>query len=768
MTRVQTQYQGRGEQTQAVQSQTLQPVQARYGEPQSGAYQLAKALGALDTSQLKQSLSGVDAAQHIEARQQAEKFANSITVDELGKRVKSGEMLPSNSPAFMGALQHIYGENTQQNFERDTFSKIQTGELSFGSQEEMDAYLTKGRNDSLEGQSKYAIAGFDKGYGSFREKAITANAKFMNDKAVERGLQESSDKLGNDVLKVTAPEFKGTPEDGAKVLLKSYKLLTGTSLLRDDARKEALNGILTNLAGSGHKDLAEAVLKQDVGDGVSVRAVIGEQRAVAITNAAQGQYDNAQRQRVDVELRPFLEQADKGELDEKKLADFAGQNEKYITTQTLHAITNGNRAAQDRLARANAQNTLLQTSEATEHAARQNVAAATASGTLAFLPQQKYLSHTGEEKTLDHDKVAAEVLTQQTSKWELPQQVEAWSKNDVENPEWAKEISGGAANVASVGWAYDGKNIGQLNPQGQKALDTFMKINATDPKYAEKLAKKDYQLLSDIQFMVQKGGFPNVNDAASMVNQATRGDIKSSDYGSMTKNVASAVDDVVNPGFWSARVSWWNGLFGNDQTNLTSMHADIRRRAELLVMSGQYKDAGAAVEATVKYLADPAVTTKVNNTLYYNKDMPTVPKGEDPGKLLERYIKEVPGKIAKDQKMSGDVRLEANKFGGFTAFVGGVPMMTPNGNVFVVQKQDISKWADMTVTSDINFRKEFADFKNRTSRELAKSPRKTMENGDNYVVNTLNTEEGYRKIIADGNQNKPVSELYKIYRPKNQ
>lgn len=701
MARVQVQYQGRGEQLQANAPTMITPVRARFDPNDSGAFQLAKALGALPVEQLGNQVRAVASAKMTEDRQAAEAYANSITVDELGKRIKDGSMLPSQSPAFIGALQHIYGENSQASLERDTLSKIQTGELKFTSPDEMEAYLVKGRNQALEGQSKYTIAGFDKGWNGFREKALNANTQVTNQASVERGIQEASDNLGNELLRVKDPSFKGDP---AAALVARYQLLRKTSLLRDNAAKEALSGVLASIAGSGDQALLDSFLNQKLDNGVTVKAVVGDVKSVTLQQHAEQQNDKAQRQRVDVELRPFLEQADKGELDGKKLEEFAAKNEKYVTTATLHAITSGNRAAQERALRELQRAQMVAAAERSESEADQVTRAAISNGNLAFLPQQKVVTPTGEVKDYDTKKAAQRILAEDVARTNMPlgKATEYWATNNVENPEWQKEIQAGASNVASVGWSYDGKNIGQLNPQGQKALETFMRINTTHPAYAEKLVGngKDYKAMSDIQFLMEKGGFPNVNDAAALVNQVARADIKESDYGTMSKAVKAAVDDIVDPHWYSGTVGWFNGLFGNSQVNLTSVAADVRRRSELLVMSGQVKDAQAAVKASVEYLANPAVTSKINNTLYFNKDLPSVPKGEDPAHWMERFIKEVPGKIATDQKISGDVRLEPNQSGGFTAWVGGQPLIDSKNQVVTYRKDEVSKWSSDALSAD--------------------------------------------------------------------
>jgi len=766
--RVQVQYQGRGEQTQAVAAENIRPIRARFDPNDSGAYQLAKAFGALPVEQLGQQASNIAAAHATEDRKAAEAYANSLTVDELGKRIKDGKMLPSQSPTFVAALQHIYGENTQAAFERDTLSKMQTGELRFNSPEEMDKYLTEHRNEALTGADKYTVAGYDKGYGTFREKALNANTQIINQQTVERGIQEASDNLGNEVLRVTQAGFQGDP---AQALVDRYQLLRKTSLLRDDAAKEALAGMLTSVATSGNQALTAGILDKKLDNGITVRAVLGDVKVASLLQHAEAQNDKSQRQRVDVELRPFYEQSRKGELDEAKLEEWAKTNERWVTTATLIGLTSSNQAAREQALRNLEKQRIEAAVTASEHGARQAVATAIAQNALPFLQQQQVLTTNGDMKNFDTKAAAQEIIADNVKRAGLSveQATQHWATNNVENPEWQKEIQAGASNIASVGWSYDGKNIGQLNPQGQKAIETFMRINATHPAYAEKLtgSSKDYRMLSDIQFLMERGGFPNVSDAAALVNQANRSGIERGDYGTMSASVKSAVDDVVNPGFWSGKVSWFQGLFGNDQTNLTSVSADIRRRAELLVMSGQVPDAAAAVQATVQYLANPAVTTRINNTLYFNKDLPSVPKGEDVGVLMGRFIKEVPEKLARDQQMSGDVRLEPNQSGGFTAWIGGVPLVDTSGQVKTYRKEEISQWIDGAVKGDrMNAiaEKNFSLWQKRVRDEFVKGlPKDSLPGRGQAVLSVLTARSTYDRFLKDGHANKPVKELKDIW-----
>jgi hypothetical protein len=769
MPRQQVSYTPTKTQTSPSQFSQAVPIAPRQEQPGGLGFQLAKALG-VHGDELAGSLNRLDQAQEENERKAAQAYANSITVEDLGKRIKDGSMLPSQSPAFHAALQHIYGENTANNIERDTLSKLSSGELKFNTQADLEKHLVDARNEALSGQSEYTTHGFDKGWTAMRERLSNAQAQVSNQEAVQRGIQESSDNLGNHLLEVSSPTFKGTKEDAAKSLVGRYQLLRKTSLLRDDAAKEALSNLLGNASAGGDKELVANLLDQKLDSGVTVKAVMGDILAESFKQRAEQAYDKGQHQRVDVEIRPFVEQADKGALDSKRFDAWITANEPYVTTATIHAITSANGDAIEHQRRELARGAALAAVANSEARATQMVRMAADQGTLAFLPQQQVLTKDGDSKDFNHKAAAIEYMAERTRGWPLDKQVVYWSTNGIENPEWQKQINAGISNLASVGWAHDGKNLGQLNEQGQAAVAIFAQVNMTNPAYAQALAgEKNYKTLSDIQFLVERGHL-SLSDAAARVNQAERIGLSSADYGSLVKKVDAAVNDVVDPHWYSGMSRTWGGWWGNDQVNLTSIKGDIRRMSELLVRTGQVPDAATAVQQTVEYLARPAITSRINNTVYFNKDLPTPPKGEPVDKLMERFIKEVPGKVAEGHKMStSELRLEPNQYGGFTAWHGGVPLIDDQGNVVQYTKTSVSQWMDSTVKADRSRAQadaQYGLFKERLNRELDKQQSDKMH-PDSFVaykrsvLTSVGSRESYDALVKEGLQEKPVTFLWK-------
>jgi hypothetical protein len=100
MPRVQTEYQPSRIGTQVVPVQTVQSAGAHYDPNASTALQLARALGAIDEHAIGTSLTNLQDARDLEEKQQASAYANSMTVEELGHQIKSGDLLPSKSPTL--------------------------------------------------------------------------------------------------------------------------------------------------------------------------------------------------------------------------------------------------------------------------------------------------------------------------------------------------------------------------------------------------------------------------------------------------------------------------------------------------------------------------------------------------------------------------------------------------------------------------------------------------------------------------------------------
>lgn len=699
MARVQNDYQRQGIGLQATPAPMIQTEQARFDPNADRAAQLLKALSTFDVSGIVNSTERLSKINEDKDKEEGQAYFNSKTLQEIGTEIKEGKILASRSPVFRATVEHMYGENTLDSFQRDTISKINAGELTFKSTQDMDAYLTENRNTLLKGASPFAVGGFDRGYGQIRQKFLDANAQKMNSDAITDGIQQAHDNVANILLDVTDPKFDGTPEQAAGILADRYTLLRKTQVLPKGADKEVLNGLVLKLADTGNKQLLDNFLNQKL-DGHSIAAVLGPDRALSFQNQAERKYDEVQRERIDVEIRKFTGDASKGNLNVGEFDAYTKSNEKYITTPVYDSIINNNLRQQEAIREENQKAALLLQSQASYNQANQIVGVALAGNNLAFLRNQftQVVKPNGEIGQLDVKKAAIDQLNQMTKDMPLSERIKKWSGNDIADPELEKEFSGLGSNLASIGWQSDGKPMGQFDPKWQSSIDKFITINKTNPAYAQKVAGSNYDTLSDIQFLTDGPPSMPISNAAAFVNQVKNSGITPGDSPGLAAKVNSAVDSVIRNG-----MSWDYGIgkaitlgflaSGNTEANVTEMRSTINRLATLYLKSGQVRDADSAVAAAADYLKKPEVTTRINGTIYFNKDLPHVPEGQDPSRSFEEFIKGVPGILASQQDLPADqVRLSRNSYGGYTAWVGNVPLTDHEGKRVEYSREFVGSW----------------------------------------------------------------------------
>lgn len=702
MARVQTQYAPRGTGLQQFATPQVQTVQAQFQTPQEDdATRLARALGVLNPQQITNSLSQIEDS----TRNDAVAYANSMTMDELGKKIRNGEVMPSQSPVFAATVQHIYGENYRSTLERDTLSKMASGELKFDTPQALDEYITKQRNEFLSGQSQYTTAGFDKGWNNFRTQAIAANTKINDHEATARGVQEASDNLGNVLLNVTSPTFGGGTSEQASALMQRYELLTATHLLRDDARKDALTNLLVRVAGSGNQALLNELLQKNLpNNGPSLGSFVGERHALTLQHTAEAAFDKAQRQRVDTEMAPFLRDAHSGNLDLKSFEQWRKDNEKYITSPTYESILMADQHAKEKQDKLNMQHELLMQAQRITLEAAQHASALVAARRGHEMPDIQVPTTEGTLKTIKGaDLVSAEVERRIAADPNMPfdEQVRLYANNSAKNKQWEADLGSAYVNIGEVGVDAQGKPVGQLLPPTLEALNKFSIINQVSTGYARELAGSDskYQLLTNLQAL-RESGVSDANLAASLVNQSERNIGKNIE--NINTRVNKAISDITNPGVFSGRF-WgevFSGEWGNGEKNLRVVQGAVRSLAKAYMSANVASNGEEAVKKAVEYYANPAVSTQINNTIYFNKDLPRVPDRQDQRYWFQRFINEEATKYLKDQGIkasASDIVLQP--------MLGGEPRYmlhlngTPLGHEFL--RRDVEAWITATDQKDI-------------------------------------------------------------------
>ncbi|MDP2263559.1 MAG: hypothetical protein Q8K24_10430 [Hydrogenophaga sp.] len=751
----------------------------------------------------------------------ARKYANSLTVDELGKAIKKGDMLASESPVFAATVQHVWGENRRAAFERDISTKLDTGEVTFDKPEDIDRYLTEYRNTELSGQSKYAVAGFDKGFAELRTKLMGATAK-LNDKAiVEQAATEAADSLGNVLNTVTASDFTGDDKARTAAIMDRYHLLRKTKVMPDAASRGALLEVITRAAASGKDTLVESLLNTELPDLGTVRSVLGEDKAATLQSKAITQRDGVERQRIDTEALPFYLTASEGTLNEDKLMAWgqSPENAKYISSATIASLIDRNRSAQAAAARERAAAAIQTQVAESEYEAQKAVEAAVAGGRLWEVQgnsNPQVLTQSGGTKAFDVKGYAAEYITRATKDLPFAQQVSVWSQNGLINPDWDNQLKAGLYNLATISVDAKGKPVGELNEAGVRAIKLFKELEAISPDAARRTAGDDaYGRFSDIGFLTAMGH--TESDAAAIAAARSAGatagspaykleskvlgrvadlldtpwmdwleNKRNASYDFVRRNNPIAIGNALAGGLQKARgheVPEWlksdpiASTQHNTTPNTSQVSAWVRRYATLLAHSGRVGSADEALEMAVGYLSKPEVSAKVNGTLYLRSELPTPPgEREDAAQWLGKFLDAVPKPQAREMGFAAsEVRLEFDERSRvYRAFVAGLPLTNPEGGLMVFTRGDISQWmreqhkAEMEATASAS---GYAAFKARINAEIP-----ALQRGNRYAIvqydKSLNGQGfnrailspgAYERIRKDGNHSLPLADLMRKY-----
>jgi hypothetical protein len=632
-------------------------VQARNDPRGSKGFALAEALGAAGPQ-----INEISKRVEDREREAAQSYANSMTAEDLNKMVREGKLPVSKSPLFVATVQNIAGQNIRDGIERQLFSDMEQGKISFATDAELDQELRRRRDEALAGGSSFEVAGFDKGWQQLRQKALDVNTRLNDKKAVEQGIQVATERLQNTTAKVTSPDAALTQDEQVGAILTDYDLLsnpkTGGQLLRDDARKTALDGVIFSLAKSGNVSLVKALIDSKLpNNGPTMFAYLGSNRATVLLDLAQNQFDRQVRER---------------ETTLKRQAD------QVVTEDAV--------------------------SRATEMVSMGRGPEVSSVG----LPSGSTL------KAEDLRATAVQKIIAADPEMTFADQILLHSRNNVENEVWKSSLRAAAINLNEITIDSNGKPVGTLSESTIKALDEFAVINQVAPAYAlQLLGEEKYEKLSDIQVLrdFTAGGDPN--KAAMFVNQAANNKIDPAQLGRITTNVQTVMDDLKDtPMFrdWLPNPKYFGEIFrgemGEGEKNLVPIEGKVRRLAKLLFLSGQAESPSAAVEMIGEYIKNPAVTTQINNTIYFNKDLPKVPPEESTrqAEWFERYMVDGIGKRLKENgfpfKM-GDLTLKPLEGGVGTYQVQlraqGIPSMDGRPGYHVVTRREIEAWIESEV-----------------------------------------------------------------------
>jgi hypothetical protein len=277
MARVQVDSRVRAEALQTIAAPRAQAVQERFDPRADRAYQLAEQLGAAQPLIDKEFQKASERAQ-----EQAARDAGAMGAEELGKKVKSGEMPVFKSPIYVATLKHIHGENGVEALKNEVHEGLKNGTLSFDTNEEMNAYISKRREEFLGGADRFTVTGFDKNLNQYRNQLSTLNTSIVSKRVAERAEAEVYDNFKN-IYNYASTDPNVTAEDRIALITERYKSYRRDGLLPSpEKQKEALGLIARVAAENKDRGFIERFMKADLGDGLTVEKALGPRGVQAI------------------------------------------------------------------------------------------------------------------------------------------------------------------------------------------------------------------------------------------------------------------------------------------------------------------------------------------------------------------------------------------------------------------------------------------------------------------------------------------------------
>ena len=696
-------------------SPNLQDTIVRNDVNDSKSYQLAKQLGANFDG--LNNLQRVAKANVIES---AQNTASSMSTDELAAKIKSGELHSTISPVYNAVLKNTHYANVASNLQRETLTKITTGELNFSDDadtakidpatgqpnlkwqsgnQKLESYLLEQRNNALGEADAYGIAGFDTHWNKFKKYAIDKNFETLANKQVEFGISTASEAVR---IAIAGDQ---TPDQLSNNFLAAYKKATLPSgaLLNDEARKKVLEGAAFEIAKSGNVANLNALFNTKLDSGLTVRMVLngkdgGKSTAGMEYTANTIAASNANRAQVDY-FKNLSEQS--VAKNNSTIAELVAQNRAFEVPVNMDKIN--------------------------------------PDGTQGLQPTTN---------------AVYSALSEKTKGMSLAGRIETFNLNGVEDKETKNVIQAGLNNLNSITYNDQGKPAGELNANFQKSFDAYLVAKAVDPAYATKLAGSEgSKTLEDVELLKQTMGM-DLNGAALIVAQARNNPT----YINGNDKIVKATDKVVS----DLNPSWFGRLFGADEItgNISNIRADVKRSAEVMIA------AGASVETTMNSLGEYVQknVVNVNGSLVYlrsvpaTKDTPQIIGGSVT--QIKRLISEVGTEVAVSQKFSPDeVQMSVSKDGNNFTFMAKNQLITkPNGMPLVLTKDQVTDWMNR-------------DFENYKFDKTLEPKRKELDMAlnDTYmggralkltpVDQYLASPSGYRKLYQAGLETKPINEL---------
>lgn len=632
-----------------LQTQSAGRVQVNTVAPTSNANKLLSALST-GGSAIAKGFSKLQETNNKEDEQAADAFFNSMTLEEIGKKVRNGELPPDASPVFTARVENNYGSNYLAQLQRDAEEKMANGEFSVDGKdptEAFDEYLTNSRNEFLQGASKYTTAGFDKRFSQVKVGLQGVLAKQATEERMMAAQGSVSETLVNLLGTAEKPDefgVAGVAEGTVGALVTEYRNQATQLNLSPANRKGVLTGLAQELVQRGDSAALTEFLETKLDNGISVGSVIGSKNPAMkrqLTSMAKEAERGKNRERAEYYHDIFTQQVENGELDIQEFKRIRPRFEPYMDFGDL---VNRNQARQSAMLKeANLrERSIAYTAsvqgfqDAAEAAVRQNLT----DGNVINQNDRVVTKPTGSSETLKwEDSVKAAI--DRNTEGNLESRARAYASFGFEDDFAKRELNQLSSNIFNT-----------VNPDGTlpetvvEKYELFKTYNATNPAYTKQLMGSNYEQLRDFDIFLKLGD--SNEQAASSLRLVQQSSMESADASSkaLAKSIDSRMTEITERGWID---NTYTRLFGSQAERDLYLGSDVaygqgeigaavRKRAKALLLSGQAGSADEAIQASFSGVLKSGAVVRANSQLYWREDLPSrLPEGIEPPEAMEVY-----------------------------------------------------------------------------------------------------------------------------------
>lgn len=327
MARTQVDSSVRAEALQTVATPRVQGAVIQADPRANKAFALAEALG---VAQQKIDAGYNDAVK--KAEEDAKAYAGSLSAEELGTKIKNGELPNFKSPVFVAQVKRIHGENAVNSIANKLSEDLKNGNVSFNSDAELDTYINKQREESLAGADRFMVAGFDTKLNDYKAQLKKQNSAILSKRTADEAEAVVFQNF-KDIYDTAKADETITAEGRIEQMVGRYQAYRRDGILPTvERQKEMLINIAKIAAENKDKVFLDKWLKSDLGDGVKVERVLGpdglDKINSAIDKVQTSQYYRKQRDKSDA-MDAFTEEVETRLTEGKDIKDIVNNEEKY-------------------------------------------------------------------------------------------------------------------------------------------------------------------------------------------------------------------------------------------------------------------------------------------------------------------------------------------------------------------------------------------------------------------------------------------------------